>query len=102
MSDKKFTPFSTYQKIEMSRKSNKKEAGTPLKSIYAQNSNMFLNSVPTLRNGLQSGFDAEGGDKKRPLPIIDKSKKKDDKNDESKNLTVNMTGTGTTNTDTEE
>ena len=96
MSKQDYTPYNIYQKRKMA------ESATPLKSIYAQNSNMFLNSVPTLRNGLQSGFDAEGGDKKRPLPIIDKSKKKDDKNDESKNLAVNMTGTGTTNTGTEE
>jgi hypothetical protein len=98
MSKQDYTPYNIYQKRKMAEKT---KTATPLKSIYAQNSNMFLNSVPTLRNGLQSGFDAEGGDKKRPLPIIDKSKKKDDKNDESKNLTVNMTGTGTTNTDTE-
>jgi hypothetical protein len=87
MSDKKFTPFSTYQKIEMSRKSNKKEAGTPLKSIYAKNHNMFMNAVPDLRNGIDRGFG--DGEKKRTLPVIDKEKKEDDKKEEQKK--VNLT-----------
>ena len=92
MSNKKFTPFSTYQKIEMARKSNKKEDGTPLKSIYAKNHNMFMNAVPTARNAMDSGFITGGGEGKRVRPIINKNK--DDKQNESKqtNLTVDLDG----------
>jgi hypothetical protein len=87
MSNKKFTPFSTYQKIEMARKSNKKEDGTPLKSIYAKNHNMFMNAVPTARNAMDSGFITGGGEGKRVRPIINKNK--DDKQEEQKK--VNLT-----------
>jgi len=92
MSNKKFTPFSTYQKIEMARKSNKKEDGTPLKSIYAKNHNMFMNAVPTARNAMDAGFIAGNGEGKRVRPIINKNK--DDKQNESKqtNLTVDLDG----------
>lgn len=92
MSNKKFTPFSTYQKIEMARKSNKKEDGTPLKSIYAKNHNMFMNAVPTARNAMDSGFITGNGEGKRVRPIINKNK--DDKQNESKqtNLTVDLDG----------
>ena len=92
MSDKKFTPFSTYQKIEMARKSNKKEDGTPLKSIYAKNHNMFMNAVPFARDGMDRGIVTGKGEGKRVRPIINKNK--DDKQNESKqtNLTVDLDG----------
>jgi len=92
MSDKKFTPFSTYQKIEMSRKSNKKEAGTPLKSIYAQNSNMFLNAVPEARSAMDRGHKQFGGDEKIYLPSQNKGKK--DQIDENKKKEINLSGDG--------
>ena len=80
MSDQKYTPFNIYQKRKMS------ESATPLKSIYAKNHNMFMNSVPDLRDGIDRGFE---GEKKRTLPVIDKEKKKDDKKEEQKK--VNLT-----------
>ena len=92
MSDQKYIPFNIYQKIERSRKSNKKEDGTPLKSIYAKNHNMFMNAVPEARNGMDRGFVTGGGEAKRARPIINKNK--DDKQNELKktNLTVDLDG----------
>jgi hypothetical protein len=87
MSDQKYIPFNIYQKIERSRESNKKEDGTPLKSIYAKNHNMFMNAVPTARNAMDSGFITGGGEGKRVRPIINKNK--DDKQEEQKK--VNLT-----------
>lgn len=83
MSDQKYTPFSIYQKREMSK------SATPLKSIYAQNHNMFMNAVPDARDGMDRGFEQAGGEKKRTLPVIDKEKKKDEQNQENKK--VNLT-----------
>ena len=65
MSDQKYIPFNIYQKIERSRESNKKEDGTPLKSIYAKNHNMFMNAVPEARSGMDRGFITGGGEAKR-------------------------------------
>jgi hypothetical protein len=92
MSDQKYIPFNIYQKIERSRESNKKEDGTPLKSIYAKNHNMFMNAVPEARNGMDRGFVTGGGEAKRARPIINKNK--DDKQNELKktNLTVDLDG----------
>jgi hypothetical protein len=92
MSDQKYIPFNIYQKIERSRKSNKKEDGTPLKSIYAKNHNMFMNAVPEARDGMDRGFATGGGEAKRARPIINKNK--DDKQNELKktNLTVDLDG----------
>jgi hypothetical protein len=92
MSDQKYIPFNIYQKIERSRKSNKKEDGTPLKSIYAKNHNMFMNAVPEARSGMDRGFITGGGEAKRARPIINKNK--DDKQNELKktNLTVDLDG----------
>ena len=89
MSKQDYTPYNIYQKRKMA------ESATPLKSIYAKNSNMFLNATPDLRSGLDRGFEQAGGDKKRPLPIIDKSKDKDVKDEvlkEDDNLAVNLEG----------
>jgi hypothetical protein len=92
MSDQKYIPFNIYQKIERSRESNKKEDGTPLKSIYAKNHNMFMNAVPFARDGVDRGLVAGGGEGKRVRPIINKNK--DDKQNELKktNLTVDLDG----------
>ena len=92
MSDQKYIPFNIYQKIERSRESNKKEDGTPLKSIYAKNHNMLMNAVPEARSGMDRGFITGGGEAKRARPIINKNK--DDKQNESKqtNLTVDLDG----------
>jgi hypothetical protein len=92
MSDQKYIPFNIYQKIERSRKSNKKEDGTPLKSIYAKNHNMFMNAVPEARDGMDRGFATGGGEAKRARPIINKNK--DDEQNELKktNLTVDLDG----------
>jgi hypothetical protein len=58
-----YTPFSIYQKRKMA------EEGTPLKSIYAKNHNMFSKGVGHLRAGLDSGFEqAEAAGKKRKKP----------------------------------
>ena len=92
MSNKKFTPFSTYQKIEMARKSNKKEDGTPLKSIYAKNHNMFMNAVPTARNAVDSGFITGGGEGKRVRPIINKNKDDEQNKLKKTNLAVDLDG----------
>ena len=79
MSKQDYTPYNIYQKRKMA------ESATPLKSI--------LNATPDLRSGLDRGFEQAGGDKKRTLPVIDKSKKKDIKDDENKeDLTVDMEG----------
>lgn len=87
MSKQDYTPYNIYQKRKMA------ESATPLKSIYAKNSNMFLNATPHLRSGLDGGFEQAGGDKKRTLPVIDKGKEKDIKDNENKeDLTVNMEG----------
>ena len=64
MSDQKYIPFNIYQKIERSRESNKKEDGTPLKSIYAKNHNMFMNAVPFARDGMDRGIVTGKGRKK--------------------------------------
>ena len=92
MSDQKYIPFNIYQKIERSRESNKKEDGTPLKSIYAKNHNMFMNAVPFARDGMDRGIVTGKGEGKRVRPIINKNK--DDKQNESKqtNLTVDLDG----------
>jgi len=94
MSNKKFTPFSTYQKIEMSRKSNKKEDGTPLKSIYAKNHNMFMNAVPFARDGMDRGHVTGGGDEKVNLQNqpSDEDKKKEKLKKENLNKTPNYEG----------
>ena len=62
MSDQKYTPFNIYQKRKMS------ESATPLKSIYAKNHNMFMNSVPFARDGMDRGFVTGGGEQKVNLP----------------------------------
>ena len=92
MSDQKYIPFNIYQKIERSRESNKKEDGTPLKSIYAKNHNMFMNAVPFARDGMDRGIVTGKGEGKRVRPIINKNK--DDKQNELKqtNLTVDLDG----------
>lgn len=60
-----YTPFNIYQK----RKKAEEESGTPLKSIYSKNHNMFSKGVGHLRAGLDSGFEkAEEAGKKRPKP----------------------------------
>jgi hypothetical protein len=94
MSNKKFTPFSTYQKIEMSRKSNKKEDGTPLKSIYAKNHNMFMNAVPFARDGMDRGHVTGGGDEKVNLQNqpSDEDQKKEKLKKENLNKTPNYEG----------
>ena len=68
------------------------ESATPLKSIYAKNHNMFMNSVPFARDGMDRGFVTGGGEAKRVRPIINKNK--DDKQNELKktNLTVDLDG----------
>ena len=94
MSNKKFTPFSTYQKIEMARKSNKKEDGTPLKSIYAKNHNMFMNAVPFARDGMDRGLVTGGGEEKVNLPNqpSDEDQKKEKLKKENLNKTPNYEG----------
>jgi hypothetical protein len=60
-----YTPFSIYQKRKMA------EEGSPLKSIYAKNHNMFSKGVGHLRAGLDSGFElAEGQKRKKPPAIV--------------------------------
>ena len=44
------------------------ESGTPLKSIYAKNHNMFMNAVPEARSGMDRGFKQAGGEEKINLP----------------------------------
>jgi len=92
MSDQKYIPFNIYQKIERSRKSNKKEDGTPLKSIYAKNHNMFMNAVPEARNGMDRGFVTGGGEAKRARPIINKNKDDEQNKLKKTNLAVDLDG----------
>ena len=92
MSDQKYIPFNIYQKIERSRESNKKEDGTPLKSIYAKNHNMFMNAVPEARNGMDRGFVTGGGEAKRARPIINKNKDDEQNKLKKTNLAVDLDG----------
>jgi len=93
-----YTPYSIYQKRKMAEEQSK---GTPLKSIYSKNHNMFSKGVTHLRAGLDSGFaTAEGAGKKSNLPAIKPNTKKEEdvKNKTNKATDVNMTGdTNTTN-----
>lgn len=73
-----YTPYSIYQK----RKKAEEESGTPLKSIYSKNHNMFSKGVGHLRAGLDSGFEkAEAAGKKKPKPpsIIPSTQTEDEK-----------------------
>jgi hypothetical protein len=90
MSDQKYIPFNIYQKIERSRESNKKEDGTPLKSIYAKNHNMFMNAVPFARDGMDRGLVTGGGEEKVNLPNqpSDEDKKKEKLKKENLNKTT--------------
>jgi hypothetical protein len=59
--------------------------GTPLKSIYSKNHNMFGKGVTHLRAGLDSGFaTAEGAGKKSNLPAIKPNLKKEEDEDKKK------------------
>ena len=82
MSKQDYTPYNIYQKRKMA------ESGTPLKSIYAKNSNMFLNATPDLRSGLDRGFEQAGGDEKIPLPSQNQGQK--DQIDENKKKKTNL------------
>ena len=70
------------------------ESATPLKSIYAKNHNMFMNSVPFARDGMDRGFVTGGGEAKRNRPVINDDKKKieDDKKKVTNLATPNLTG----------
>jgi len=94
MSDQKYIPFNIYQKIERSRESNKKEDGTPLKSIYAKNHNMFMNAVPFARDGMDRGLVTGGGEEKVNLPNqpSDEDQKKEKLKKENLNKTPNYEG----------
>lgn len=86
MSDQKYTPFSIYQKREMSK------SATPLKSIYAQNHNMFMNAVPDARDGMDRGFATGGGEGKRNRPVINKDKNLEKDDLKKSNLAVDLDG----------
>ena len=63
-----YTPFNIYQKRKMAED---EKSGTPLKSIYAKNHNMFGKGVTHLRAGLDRGFElAEGQKRKKPPAIV--------------------------------
>ena len=77
-----YTPYSIYQKRKMAEEQSK---GTPLKSIYSKNHNMFSKGVTHLRAGLDSGFaTAEGAGKKSNLPAIKPNLKKEEDEDKKK------------------
>jgi len=77
-----YTPYSIYQKRKMAEEQSK---GTPLKSIYSKNHNMFGKGVTHLRAGLDSGFaTAEGAGKKSNLPAIKPNLKKEEDEDKKK------------------
>jgi hypothetical protein len=86
MSKQDYTPYNIYQKRKMA------ESATPLKSIYAQNSNMFLNAVPEARSAMDRGHKQFGGDEKIYLPSQNKGKK--DQIDENKKKEINLSGDG--------
>jgi len=88
-----YTPYSIYQKRKMAEEQSK---GTPLKSIYSKNHNMFGKGVTHLRAGLDSGFaTAEAAGKKTQLPTINSGVEEDkekEKNKKNKATDVNLTG----------
>jgi len=66
-------------------------SGTPLKSIYAKNHNMFSKGVGHLRAGLDSGFElAEGIKRKKPPAIVNSPNKGE--GGEGEDLSVNLSG----------
>lgn len=64
-----YTPYNIYQKRKMAEED---KSGTPLKSIYSKNHNMFSKGVGHLRAGLDSGFaqGEEAGQKRKKGPAI--------------------------------
>lgn len=62
-----YTPFNIYQKRKMAED---EKSGTPLKSIYAKNHNMFGKGVTHLRAGMDRGFELAEGQKRKKQPAI--------------------------------
>jgi len=62
-----YTPFNIYQKRKMAED---EKSGTPLKSIYAKNHNMFGKGVTHLRAGMDRGFELAEGQKRAKPPAI--------------------------------
>lgn len=72
------------------------ESATPLKSIYANNHNMFMNAVPEARSGMDRGFEQAGGEEKITLPSQNQGQKDKEKEDDKKKTNLVKTTTTTT------
>ena len=84
-----YTPFNIYQKRKMAED---EKSGTPLKSIYAKNHNMFGKGVTHLRAGMDRGFELAEGQKRKKPPAIVNTPTTGEGGGEGEDLSVNLSG----------